>query len=965
MNWPAVFFGETINSNFNVMNMRLLSTWIMVVLLLVSSANAATLDELLAKVRDPQAEPSASEIAATELAKQFPQSHAQYLELFRNARMMRIKRVILKQMIAHKMPALDTAVSLALADEETLLRLTAAEGLPVIAQSPLFFEQLTKALDDADVEVRWVAVKTLASSAAALEKYPDRARQLAVAPDSLMRQALLAHLTSAPAVQPLVTELQVQALLDADATTCMSAAARAAGTLFAPQAKHTALQTQVVASLIARLADQDAVKAGAAGCALSQIMNPTVEQELRKALTSSDLMQRARAADVLRKRNLAFDPAMLAEVMLRGTEEQQLFACGTLSRLQSQACVPLARTALESASPVVRQSAVYTLEVIADASALEALIGALKHRDANVRYRAAVVLGRRPASGAAISPLQKVAASDDDAKVREAARIAAECATGGDVSSVLADPATLRAEALKTTPRPFDIAAGKPTVIEAGIAQVSSQKQLFVDDLIIDELGGAQRQLHRFRKDPRNPVLEQQFPWEVMGVVSYCTTVRYNPATQLFSFWTTSFGRLAEKGEAIASRAQCLALSTDGIEWKRAALGHEGFEPSKNTNRVGRAPNIVHYPEEKDAARRFASYAFVPERNGLAVSFSPDGIGSWTDWKFVTGGGNDVVTVCRDDLNPGTFSFMKWRVGRWFRRAAWPAWGATPETIRRGLINVTANFADDRQAMDRVATAFPALDFFHPEIVRTEIYEVTPFIYEGIYFGLPVRFDISGRGGRNVDGPTDLTLMFSRDKNGKGGWLRPGSPNYLAAANDDELERAERSTTPLTGVLDFGRWGEWDSAQHYGPSSLLVVDDQIVLYYTGGSFGHEPEGSRSDGAGKNVYRMAIGRATMRLDGMVSLRAGKQTASIKTKPMQFDGRELVINADCSRGSLRVELLDSTGKSVATSEPITSDSIRHVVKWPAGFDLVTYSGKPMRLRLQLTNADIYAIQFQQGQ
>lgn len=933
-------------------------------LLLVSTANAATLEELLAKVRDPQAEPSASEIAATDLAKQFPQSHAQYLELFREARMMRIKRVLLKQMIAHKMPALDTAVSLALADQETLLRLTAAEGLAVIAQSPLFFEQLTKALDDSDVEVRWVAVKTLASSAAALEKYADRARQLAVDPDPLMRQALLAHLTSAPAVQPLVTELQVHALLDADAVTCVSAAARAAGTLFAPQAKSTASQSQVVAGLIARLADQDGVKAGAAGCALSLIMNPTVEEALRKTLTSSDLMQRARAADVLRKRRLEFDPALLAEVIQRGTEEQQLYACGTLSRVQSPACVPLARTALESASPVVRQSAVYTLEVIADNSALEALIGALQHRDANVRYRAAVVLGRRPASGAAIQSLQKAAAGDVDAKVRAAARIAAVGANGGDMSSALADLSTIRTEALKSPPLKFDIAAGKPTSLEAGIAQVGSQKQLFVDDLIIDELGGAQRQLHRFQKDPRNPVLEQQFPWEVMGVVSYCTTVRYDPQTRLFSFWTTSFGRLAEKGEAIASRAQCLALSTDGIEWKRAALGHAGFEPSQDTNRVGRAPNIVHYPEEKDSARRFASYAFVPECNGLAVSFSPDGIGSWTDWKFVTGGGNDVVTVCRDDLNSGTFSFMKWRIGRWFRRAAWPAWGATPETIRRGLINVTANFADDRLAMNRVAATFPALDFFQPEIVRTEIYEVTPFIYEGIYFGLPVRFDISGRGGRNVDGPTDLTLMFSRDKTGKGGWLRPGSPDYLVAANDDELERAERGTTPLTGVLDFGRWGEWDAAQHYGPSSLLVVDDQIVLYYTGGSFRHEPEGSRSDGAGKNVYRMAIGRATMRLDGMVSLRAGKQSAGIKTKPMRFEGRELVINADCSQGSLRIELLDSAGQSVATSKPITSDAIRHVVKWPAGFDLGAHSGKPVRLRLQLTNADLYSLQFQQG-
>ncbi len=264
--------------------------------------------------------------------------------------------------------------------------------------------------------------------------------------------------------------------------------------------------------------------------------------------------------------------------------------------------------------------------------------------------------------------------------------------------------------------------------------------------------------------------------------------------------------------------------------------------------------------------------------------------------------------------------------------------------------------------MQRVAATFPGLDAFQPEMFRTEIYEVTPFIYEGIYFGLPVRFDLSGRGSGNVDGPTDLALMFCRDKNGHGGWLRPGTANYLVPATNDEMERAERGNTPLTGVLDFGRWGEWDATQHYGPSSLLVINDEIVLYYTGGSFGHEPEGSRSDGAGKNVYRMAIGRATLRLDGMVSLRAGNKPVRVTTKPLVFSDTELVVNADSSRGQLQVELLDADGKAVAIAEPIKSDSVRHRVQWPDGIDLAEFAGKHVQLRLHLTNTDLYAFQFQ---
>ncbi len=176
------------------------------------------------------------------------------------------------------------------------------------------------------------------------------------------------------------------------------------------------------------------------------------------------------------------------------------------------------------------------------------------------------------------------------------------------------------------------------------------------------------------------------------------------------------------------------------------------------------------------------------------------------------------------------------------------------------------------------------------------------------------------------------------------------------------MEQAERGKTPLTGVLDLGRWGEWDATQHYGPSSLLVIDDEIVLYYTGGSFGHEPEGSRSDGAGKNVYRMAIGRATLRLDGMVSLRAGGKPVQVTTMPLVFKGTELVVNADSSQGRLQVELLDANGQTIATAEPIASDSVRHRVRWPDSVELTKLAGQRVQLRFHFTNTDLYAFQFQ---
>jgi hypothetical protein len=632
--------------------------------------------------------------------------------------------------------------------------------------------------------------------------------------------------------------------------------------------------------------------------------------------------------------------------------------------------VPLAQAALASRFPTVRQAAVYALEVMEHPAARAALIAAIRHADANVRYRAAIVLGRRQGSATASEALRQVAQADPEPHVRQAAQIAAAFAGGGDVAGVLVDREKILAEAAKLPARKFEVAAGKPTVIKDGLVQVESQKQLLVDDLVLDDLGGASRTLHKFRKDPRNPVLEQQFPWELMGTLSYCTTVRYDPETRLFSFWYTSLGRVAKAGEAIASRAQCLAYSTDGIHWVRPKIGLYEFQGSQANNLVGRASNILYLPDQQDAGRRFASYIYYPKFHALAVSYSPDGLGRWTDRAQVCGGGADVDTVCRDFLVGGYFAFMKWRVGRWNRRAAWAAWGATPDSMKRGLINATAGLADDRGSAERLAAAFPGLDFFKPEVFRTEVYEVVPFIYEGVYFGFPIRFDVSGPGAGNVDGQTDLTAIFSRDRNGAGGWLRPGTADVLRVATGDaESESVEPLAAPLAGVLDHGRWGEWDATQHYGPSSVLVLDDKIVLYYCGGSFGHEAEGSRSDAGGKNVYRKAIGRATLRLDGMVSLQAGKQETAILTKPLVFRGRELVVNVDCAAGQLRVELLDKDGHplpglTAEQSDVFRGDSVRHVITWAGRGDVAALAGQPIRVKFFLTNGHLYSFQFRDG-
>jgi len=80
------------------------------------------------------------------------------------------------------------------------------------------------------------------------------------------------------------------------------------------------------------------------------------------------------------------------------------------------------------------------------------------------------------------------------------------------------------------------------------------------------------------------------------------------------------------------------------------------------------------------------------------------------------------------------------------RGAAWAAWGPTPDAMTRGPININADLDDDAGSADRIAAAYPVLDFVQADQFHTEIYEVTPFIYEGHYFGLPAAVAVSRRG---------------------------------------------------------------------------------------------------------------------------------------------------------------------------------------------------------------------------
>ena len=87
----------------------------------------------------------------------------------------------------------------------------------------------------------------------------------------------------------------------------------------------------------------------------------------------------------------------------------------------------------------------------------------------------------------------------------------------------------------------------------------------------------------------------------------------------------------------------------------------------------------------------------------------------------------------------------------------------------------------------------------------------------------------------------------------------------------------------------------------------------------------------------------------------------------TKPFTFSGSALHLNASTSAaGSVRAEIQDEGGRPVegfalADMAPWFGDELDAPMAWKQGGDVARLAGRPVRLRLALRDADVFAIQF----
>lgn len=150
--------------------------------------------------------------------------------------------------------------------------------------------------------------------------------------------------------------------------------------------------------------------------------------------------------------------------------------------------------------------------------------------------------------------------------------------------------------------------------------------------------------------------------------------------------------------------------------------------------------------------------------------------------------------------------------------------------------------------------------------------------------------------------------------------------------------------------------GAWDHA-HARIDEQVPVGDEVFMYYGGYARGHKVEPTKE---------RQIGLAKMPLDRFVALESsGPGVGTIRTIslriPPQADA-DLVLNADASRGRLRVQVRSAENGAVipgfafAQCTAITADGLKLPVRWRAEEHLP--KDKAIQLEFELLDAKLFA-------
>ena len=464
---------------------------------------------------------------------------------------------------------------------------------------------------------------------------------------------------------------------------------------------------------------------------------------------------------------------------------------------------------------------------------------------------------------------------------------------------------------------------------------IGSQKQLFIDYKLIGKShGDIKLQAHSPKRDGRVLIRPDQ-PWEKGGAITvYSSVLKDKGKVRIWYDSIVPYG----KGPYEHNRRVCYAESVDGVHFTKPKLGLFSVNGSKANNVV--MPGViggcaVWIDPNAPAQHRYKSQSKVYPTAQFHMHSSPDGI-HWELYKRlkIGPGGWDTQSIVLWD--PRVARYVMY-TRRWVRLKPRIT---SFRTVRRLESTDLTTWTNETVAMQadsvdlatyKTANKQSPVDFYGADVFR----------YENVYIMLSQRF-------------------WHWQKLPKRKGLAPSTFDVELAVSRDGVRFMRPTRRPFMAV---GPDGRFDSRFVWAMPDPIRMGDELWIYYAGTNRDHD--GVIDPKGGKRLS--GISKATLRLDGFMSVRAGYQGGQFTTPPMRFTGKQLQINANAGGGgSVAVEILRAdgtpyTGYGLSHAVSSNGNGVRLPVRWKLGTNVAPLAGKKVRLRFHLKNCDLYAFQF----
>jgi hypothetical protein len=466
---------------------------------------------------------------------------------------------------------------------------------------------------------------------------------------------------------------------------------------------------------------------------------------------------------------------------------------------------------------------------------------------------------------------------------------------------------------------------GSPATAEDTI-ELKNRRELFVDHYLIDKLIDAELCL----QTPRDEGIALAFdePWEGK-FCAYCTIIRDGQKYRAY------YRGLPEAGaEGGRHEVTCYAESSDGKTWTKPKLGLCVLDGSKDNNIV-----LTEQPFTHNFCPLLDSRPHVPAserykaiggsaKSGLVAFASEDGL----YWRKMRD--EPVITKgAFDSQNVPLWSEAEQCYVCYFRVAV--------AGVRRIARVTSSDFLNWSQPtlMEYGLLGDPAakVPIEHLYTNQTSAYFRAPHICLAIaarFF--PGKRVLTAEQAKAIGvDPTyfndcsDGVLMTTRggnlyDRTFQEGFLRPG----IGLEN-------------------------WTSRTNYPALNIVQTGPTELSLYVNQNYGQPTAHLR--------------RYSLRLDGFASLKSRRKGEMI-SKPLTFTGKQLELNfATSAGGGIGVEIQDVTGKPLpgfALHDCLTTvgNEVDRVVSWQSGSDVSALANRPVRLRFELVDADLFSLRFQ---